>query len=656
MSSPSEITVNLPPEQRAIRAQCYHPSGTFAPFAKEEVDQAIPDRFDKIIRTYPARLAIKTKDLCLTYLELNQAANRVAQGILRTLNGSSDPVLFVADHGTDSIIGCLGILKAGKILIAIDPACPAKRIRFIRDESQATAILTDDRNFLSVANLMTPKFRALNLKYFEEDLPRENPNCHISPQAPAEIRYSSGSTGQPKGIIRTHQRLLHSAMLTINSGHICPDDRLLAIRRLSFGCNDILKGLLVGATLCPFDITKSGFSDFADFIEQQEVTYYTSSSSTFRHFMAELTDRQTFPSVRVLQLGDDPLSSREIKSYKRHFSDHCILMYRLSCGEAGNLCQYFIDKNTEISSTFVPVGYPVEGKEILLLDESGRTVEPGATGEISVKSEHLSSEYLRKPELTRAKFLPDPAGGNNRIYLTGDLGKMLPDGRLLHLGRKDLEVKIRGCKVALPEIEAALREFAGVVDAAVKVWGHESGEPFLVAYLLYRPEPRPKTGELQAFLKTILPDYMIPSRFVFLHSLPLVNGKLDRSSLPPPDKTRLNLTTSYMAPRTTVEKDLVEIWAKVLSIDEVGIDDNFFELGGHSLAATRVVSRVIKKYELDLPLQSLFQSPTIAKMAAKISLHQGTTLASEELDRIVTELESLSDEEAKRLIAVDLEP
>jgi thioesterase domain-containing protein/acyl carrier protein len=318
----------------------------------------------------------------------------------------------------------------------------------------------------------------------------------------------------------------------------------------------------------------------------------------------------------MLQLGDDPLSSREIQSYKKHFSDQCILMYRLSCGEAGNLCQNFIDKNTQVSTLFVPVGYPVEGKEILLLDESDREVELGQIGEIAVKSRYLISEYLRRPELTAVKFLPDSSGGNNRIYLTGDLGRMLPDGRLVYLGRKDLDVKIRGCKVALTEIEAALREFSTIVDAAVKAWEDESGEPFLVAYLISRTEVRTKTSELFSFLKTKLADYMIPSRFMFLNSLPSINGKLDRDSLPPPPgKSRIDLTTPFVAPKTFIEKVLSRIWTEVLSIAEVGVRDNFFELGGHSLLTVRLFAEIEKTMGRRLPIATIFQAPTIEQLA-----------------------------------------
>jgi amino acid adenylation domain-containing protein len=603
-------------QQDAIRAKCFHPTGTFIPFPEEDTEQSVPEQFEKIVRQYPDRIAVKTSDFLFTYADLNKAANRVAHEILQKLGDRTEPVLFLADHGPSSIIGFLGILKASKTLLAIDPTCPVERIAYIRNDSQATAILTDGPNLSSVRALTIPAFQVLNLDAMENNPSQQITNLNLAPDSPAEIRYSSGSTGKPKGMIRSHRRLLQSAMLTVNSeGHTCADDRLLAIQRLTFGCNVMLKGLLVGATLCPFDITKHGFADLSFFINQQEVTYYTSSPSTFRYFMSELGENENFPSVRVLQLGGDSLNSRDIEAYKKHFPGNCILMYQLGSSETGILCQYFIDKSTKIDTSFVPVGYPVEGKEILLLDDSGREVEFGQTGEIAVKSRFSFSEYLRRPELTSAKFISNDAEKNSRICLTGDLGRMLPDGRLVYLGRKDLEVKIRGCKVALPEVEATLCDFDGVVDAAVKAWKHESGESFLAAYLISRTDVRPNASELYTFLKTKLPEYMIPSSYMFLESFPLTNSKLDRSQLPLPEDKRPDLGHPYAPAHKEVERSLVQIWERILDVRPVGIHDDFFELGGHSLLASRLFIDIEKAFGKQLPLTTLFWARNVEQLA-----------------------------------------
>jgi acyl carrier protein len=248
--------------------------------------------------------------------------------------------------------------------------------------------------------------------------------------------------------------------------------------------------------------------------------------------------------------------------------------------------------------------------------------------------------------------LPDPNGGDERTYLSGDLGRISADGCLFHVGREDFRAKVRGYSVEVSEIEMALLEHPDVKEAAVVGRETQSDDSQLIAYFVPSEKPAATVTELRNFLKARLPDYMIPSAFVLLRALPLTpNGKVDRLALPAPESKRPEVDTPFAAPRTLIEEELAGIWAAVLSLDRVGIRDNFFDLGGHSLAATRVISQVIRKFQLELPLQCLFQSPTIAAMAALITEHQGKQLGGEELDCVLTELESLSNEEAKRLLA-----
>jgi len=303
----------------------------------------------------------------------------------------------------------------------------------------------------------------------------------------------------------------------------------------------------------------------------------------------------------------------------------------------------------------VPVGYAVEDKEVILLDEGGCEVGVGQVGEIAVKSRYLAAGYWREPELTKARFLLDPNGGDQRIYLTGDLGRMEPDGCLFHLGRRDFQVKIRGYRVEVSEVEMALLEHAAVKEVAVASREVQSGDRRLVAYFVPTGQPAAGVRELRNFLKDRLPDYMIPSAFVMLRTLPLTpNGKVDRLALPEPEKSRPELGTPFVAPSTPVEEELSRIWAEVLSLDQVGIRDNFFDLGGHSLAAARVVSQVIKQFQLELPLQSLFQSPTVAEMAMIITENQAKKVGQEEMARMLAELEPLSDEQAEQLLAQEM--
>jgi len=318
----------------------------------------------------------------------------------------------------------------------------------------------------------------------------------------------------------------------------------------------------------------------------------------------------------------------------------------LSSSEAGQLSTYLIDHKTEIGGNEVPVGYPVADKEILLLDDEGKQVGFDDVGEIVVRSRFLSPGYWRKPDLTEAKFRLDPHNPEKRLYYTGDLGLMLPDGCLMHKGRKDFRVKVRGYGVEIAEVERSLRDHASIKDVVVVASTNESGETRLVAYFTSSSQRTPTASELRSFLKEKLADYMIPA-FVRLDALPLTpSGKVDRKALPVWNNSRPVLDTPYLAPRI----QLTKIWAEVLGIDQVGIHDNFFDLGGHSLAVMRVITRVVKTFQLDLPIKALFESPTVADMAAIIAQNQRNNAAPEDLDRMLSELESLSDEQAQKLL------
>jgi acyl carrier protein len=353
----------------------------------------------------------------------------------------------------------------------------------------------------------------------------------------------------------------------------------------------------------------------------------------------------------LIYLAGEPVYKRDVELYREHFSEECIFVNRLGTGEALTFRWYFIDKKTPIKGTHVPVGYAVPDKEVVLLGDVQQGTDGSRIGEIAVKSEYLSPGYWKRVDLTQAVFFPDLDGGNRRIYRTGDIGRMLPDGCLVHLGRKDFQVKIRGYRIEIAEIEMALLDHVGIKEAVVRLWESRPGDQRLAAYFVTAGQQAPTVTELHRFLAESLPNYMIPSVFVMLDHLPLTpNGKLNRRELPAPDRSRPVLDNPYVAPRSPAEEQLAEIWAHVLGLDKVGIYDNFFELGGHSLLATQVISRVINTFRVKVPLRSLFQAPTVADMAVVIVLNQAEKAESKDIDRMLAELEVLSDEEALRAL------
>jgi acyl carrier protein len=327
-----------------------------------------------------------------------------------------------------------------------------------------------------------------------------------------------------------------------------------------------------------------------------------------------------------------------------------VLLHHYSSSEAGLVCQYFIDKKSKLESGIIPIGYPVEGKTIFLRGPDGNTVGSDQVGEIAIRSRYLSSGYWRDSELTSAKFLVDQTGPDERICLTGDQGRKLPDGNLLFLGRKDSVVKIRGYSVDMGNVERALLRHPAIRETRIVAWDREPGEKYLTAYIVSTTSESLPIDDLRRFLGQTLPEYTIPSSFIFLDAIPFADGKLDRTALPQPDGKRPVLKQKYVSARTEIEKALVEMWEDGLKVRPIGIHDNFFDLGGHSLSATRIVAEVIQQFQIEIPLKSLFESPTVAEMATMIEKHQAKIASEEALDRLILELEPFSDEEVRNLL------
>lgn len=636
----------------AARSRCFHPHGRFLEFSREETDQSIPQRFEKIARNYPDHLAVKTKNHSLTYNDLNSAANRMAHTILTQRGRKNEPVALLLEQDAPVIAAILGALKAGKFYVPLDPSLPHLRLKYILEDLQSSYMVTNNKNLSLAKSLAGTILDLVNIDELDS-LPDGNPCIGIQPESLSWVIYTSGSTGKPKGVIQNHLNVLHFMMNYTNSLHICVDDRLTLLYSFSVngGTHDIFAALLNGASLFPLDLKEDGFTHLGDWLIEERITIYHSVPTVFRQFVEGLTGQSEFPDIRILRLGGEPVYKRELDFFKKFFSKDCILVNRLGSSETGSLRMYFVNKETQISGNLIPVGYAVMDNEILLVDDAGKQIA-GDEGEIAVKTRYVSPGYWRRPDLTDGVFLPGPAGGKERIYRTGDLGRMLPDGCLLHLGRKDFFVKIRGYRIDIDEIEAALRECPGIKEAVVVARNNNSGDERLVAYLVPTVQPGPKVGELRRFLNEKLPDYMIPHNFVTLEAIPLTDTrKVDRKALPNPGTSRPELTTPYAAPKTAIEKELAKIWAEVLSTDEVGIHDDFFDLGGHSLSATRIISRVIATFELQLPVQALFDSPTVAAMSVVISNKEEQKADEEELKRLLREVESLSEETAEELLA-----
>jgi acyl carrier protein len=300
----------------------------------------------------------------------------------------------------------------------------------------------------------------------------------------------------------------------------------------------------------------------------------------------------------------------------------------------------------------ITIGRPIAGKKVHILNPHLEPVPVGVTGELFIGREGLARGYLGRPDLTAESFIPDPFSDEPgaRLYRTRDRARYLPDGRIEFLGRLDHQVKIRGFRIELGEIESALREHPAVKEA-VAVIKSANDEKYIVAYIVPESGPAPAATELRAFLKQRLPEYMVPSTFVSLDQLPLTaTGKLDRAALPEPDRSHRERESAFTAPRDAVEETLVEIFAEVLGVEKVGIHDNFFEFGGHSLLATRVVARIRKLFNVELPLRRFFENPTVAEIAEFLKRHEAVPGQMEEMMVLLRKIESLSTDDLEELL------
>ncbi len=644
--------MNLPPEQEAIRAKCFHRTGDFIELQPNEIEQSVPERFEKIVERYADRLAIKTRTRELTYRQLNEAANRVARSILATCGEKAEPVALMFGQGVQAIIAILAVLKTGKFYVPLDPSVPLSRSKEILADSTATLIVTNSHHLSVAESAAQDGCEVINVDELGPDLVTEDPKRSISPDALAYIVYTSGSTGQPKGVAQTHRCVLYHLIECSNSYRLCPDDRVSLVFPWSFngGIKIIHSTLLSGAALFPVDVKADGLITLAQLVVEEKITIYHSTATVLRQMLSLLNRDERLPSLRLLRFGGDTVTEADIQLYRDNFSQECLLLNTFATTEAGTISRYFCDKDTAIAGSNVPAGYPPAGKEIFLLDDNGMAVGVDQIAEIAVKSRYLSWGYWQQPSLTATKFILDQSQGDKRIYLTGDLGRTSSDGCLYHLGRKDFQIKVRGYRVEVGEVEAALLQHEQIKEVAVVGRSDALGSSRLIAYIVPDGTNKINVSQLRRFLSQKIPDYMIPTSFIALDGLPLTpNGKINRRLLPTPPSSRPELESPKAAPRNEIEKRLAQIWKDVLALDEIGIHDNFFDLGGHSIAAFRVITRVIKQFKLEIPLQALFESPTIADMAALITAHQGKTLDEQGLTTLLNELESLSDEDAQRL-------
>jgi amino acid adenylation domain-containing protein len=561
----------------------------------------------------------------LTYRELGRATNGVAN-VLHGLRGAgAEPIALLLDHQAAVPAAMLGILKIGKFYVPLDPSSPSERTLEILSDIQTKLIITDRTHSALAKSFCKEGCLSLCIEDIQPTDSMMGLEVSIRPEDLACVLYTSGSTGKPKGVMHTHRSLLHKVMRHTNGRRISAQDRIALLFSYNFGASmtNTFSALLNGATLAPFSLPQGGVAQLAQWLQAEEITIVHTVPTVFRRLLDSLNAALEFPNLRLIRLGGETIYRSDVERFQKHFADDCILHLGMGSSETGVVLECFFDKKTPCASDLAPAGYAAEGVTVLLLDEGGREVGDECVGEIAVKGRSLSPGYWKNSELTKAVFHPCPEGNGDRIYLTGDLGYRLPDGCVFHMGRKDSQVKIRGSRVELGEVEAALLNINGVREAAVIARQDLSGTNRLAAYVALHDPSALSIQDLRGALRKKLPRYMLPESLEVLPGLPLLpSGKIDRLALSPCRPMACASDNPDAARLTLLETQLCGIWKRILGLPGFGVHDDFFDLGGDSLLAVQMICDVEELCGKKVSLGNFPDGLTIERLAR--ALHDGT--------------------------------
>lgn len=607
--------------------------------------------FERQVESTPERPALSCGDAILSYCELNSRANQLARYLRKCGVGPETLVGTLMQRSPEIVVAILATLKAGGAYLPLDPSCPAERLEFMIKDARPKVVVTT-RNFLQL--LPQSMLQTVCVDRESDAIGREsaeNFSVEVSPANAAYAIYTSGSSGQPKGVIVSHQNLLHST----SARQLYYRERVRAFLLLSpFSFDSSVAGLFWtlcqgGKLVVPEEADHQDSAYLLKICEHHGVSHLLCLPSFYRLLLEQANSRLASLKTAIVAGEACPLDV-----VRRH---HALLAGVPLLNEYGpteaTVWSSVYECRPDITRDNLPIGRPIANTRIYLLDARLQPVPPGVVGELYIGGGGVARGYLNHPELTAERFVPDPFSGEQgaRLYRTGDLARYLAIGDLEFLGRKDFQVKLRGYRIELTEIESALAEHPSVQQAAVLMQEDAQQNGQLVAYIVRRSDMDVTANELRGYLKNKLPEYMLPVGFVTLDSLPLTPaGKLDHKALELYGPVKPHASGEYCAPQTALSKVLAGIFSEVLGISRVGAFDNFFELGGHSLLGTQVVSRIREAFQIELPLRQIFEEPTISGLAQVLLRDSAEQKRIQRMAELLMQFSSLSDEQAESLL------
>ncbi|MGZ4164918.1 MAG: non-ribosomal peptide synthetase, partial [Tumebacillaceae bacterium] len=576
--------------------------------------------FEQQVARTPDAIAVVFEEQKLTYRELNEQANKLAHALQKRGIQPDRLVAIYLEHSPELIVGLLAILKAGGAYLPLDPVYPLDRITYALEDAQVPVLLTVERLAAKLPELQTQVICLDADAAVIAQESEQNPVTEVTFDNLAYVIYTSGSTGRPKGTLIEHRGMMNYIQWAAQAYEVAAGDGVPVHSSIAFDLTvtAIFPPLMTGKqiVLVPQSV---GVDSLLQVLEQyQNFSYIKLTPAHLKLLNQQVSPARAKNLFRKIIIGGEALYADDVAFWLDNAPDtELINEYGPTETVVGSIV-HTVSRDLEVSGS-IRIGRPIANTQIYLLDNHQQLVPVGATGEIYIGGAGVARGYLNLPELTAERFVAHPFTDkqDERLYRTGDLARYLANGDLEYLGRIDHQVKLRGFRIELGEIEAVLAQHPAVREAVVVVREDVPGDQRLVAYVVAKDEALAST-ELRGYVANHLPEYMVPSAYMLLETIPLTaNGKVDRKALPVPDATR-HAESEFVAPRTETEEQLAEIWQEVLRVEQVGIYDNFFELGGHSLMATQLLSRMRNAFEVELSLRLLFEMPTIASIAAHI--------------------------------------
>ena len=579
----------------------------------------------------------------MTYGELDDRANQIAHYLIAHGVGADDPtnpnniVALCLDRSINGVVSALGVLKSGAAYLPLDPAYPAERLAFMLNDAGPRVLITTQQ---MAAKLPAGPWKVIAIDRDQAEIERESafgPTKQISSKGLAYVIYTSGSTGQPKGVEITHDSLMNLVSWHRSAFEVTADDRASLLAGVGFDAAvwETWPYLAAGASLhLPPDAARLAPDQLRDWLLAEQITISFLPTALAERVMRLEWPRHT--ALRSLLTGAEtlrqfPSDDLPFKVINNYGPTECTVVTT-----SGSV------SNDEYTGSLPTIGRPIANTEVYILDEHLQRVPLHTAGEIYIGGKGVARGYLNRPDLTAEKFIKNPFSNDPdaRLYRTGDLARYLASGEIAYLGRIDEQIKILGHRIEPNEIVATLNRHPGIQASRVLARGETCGEKHLLAYVVLNPESQCSTAELRKFLGQQLPQYMVPSIFVRIETMPLTqNGKVDIIALPAPNAENTLRDEEFTAPRTPVEERLSVMLSALLGVEQVSVNDNFFMLGGHSLLGTQLISQIRGAFGVELALLTLFESPTIEHLAI-------------EIERLLMEkIEAMSEDEVERLLA-----